>query len=173
MYVPKITLVSASTWLINLGSSFTVSGYFWSIASSIKSGTWCSFVLACLPHFAKQNHNWGSYKLECFFLSFFLLLLLLVFSQFDPKIWWWSSMVFWQYHEGVRAMWLAEKGGNVYRHPYDIGAYENLTTVRTLFSFFSCLKSLIIYFWQILKYLVLISRTPIFFFCYHFFIDKN
>ncbi|XP_050238112.1 probable protein S-acyltransferase 16 [Mercurialis annua] len=34
-----------------------------------------------------------------------------------------------EYHEGVRAMWLAEKGGDVYKHPYDIGAYENLTTV--------------------------------------------
>ncbi|XVF76656.1 hypothetical protein PTKIN_Ptkin13bG0284100 [Pterospermum kingtungense] len=34
-----------------------------------------------------------------------------------------------EYHEGVRAMWLAEKGGNVYKHPYDLGAYENLTTV--------------------------------------------
>ncbi|XP_050242552.1 probable protein S-acyltransferase 16 isoform X1 [Quercus robur] len=34
-----------------------------------------------------------------------------------------------EYHEGVRAMWLAEKGGNVYTHPYDLGAYENLTTV--------------------------------------------
>ncbi|XVF55256.1 hypothetical protein PTKIN_Ptkin06aG0022600 [Pterospermum kingtungense] len=36
-----------------------------------------------------------------------------------------------EYHEGVRAMWLAEKGGNVYKHPYDLGAYENLTTVIT------------------------------------------
>ncbi|KAL5549876.1 hypothetical protein UlMin_000052 [Ulmus minor] len=34
-----------------------------------------------------------------------------------------------EYHEGVRAMWLAEKGGNVYSHPYDLGAYENLTMV--------------------------------------------
>ncbi|XP_022747748.1 probable protein S-acyltransferase 16 isoform X3 [Durio zibethinus] len=34
-----------------------------------------------------------------------------------------------EYHEGVRAMWLAEKGGNVYNHPYDLGAYENLTMV--------------------------------------------
>ncbi|KAJ8423517.1 hypothetical protein Cgig2_024206 [Carnegiea gigantea] len=32
-----------------------------------------------------------------------------------------------EYYEGVRAMWLAEKGGEVYRHPYDLGAYENLT----------------------------------------------
>ncbi|KAL6987644.1 putative protein S-acyltransferase 16 [Sarracenia purpurea var. burkii] len=31
-----------------------------------------------------------------------------------------------EYHEGVRAMWLAEKGGDVYSHPYDLGAYENL-----------------------------------------------
>ncbi|XP_022767567.1 probable protein S-acyltransferase 16 isoform X4 [Durio zibethinus] len=34
-----------------------------------------------------------------------------------------------EYHEGVRAMWLAEKGGNVYKHPYDLGAYENITTI--------------------------------------------
>ncbi|KAF5747558.1 putative zinc finger protein [Tripterygium wilfordii] len=34
-----------------------------------------------------------------------------------------------EYHEGVRAMWLAEKGGNVWKHPYDIGVYENLTSV--------------------------------------------
>ncbi|KAJ7961397.1 S-acyltransferase [Quillaja saponaria] len=34
-----------------------------------------------------------------------------------------------EYHEGVRALWLAEKGGSVYSHPYDLGAYENLTTV--------------------------------------------
>ncbi|KAJ4972015.1 hypothetical protein NE237_005114 [Protea cynaroides] len=34
-----------------------------------------------------------------------------------------------EYHEGVRAMWLAEKVGNVYRHPYDIGPYENVTLV--------------------------------------------
>lgn len=35
-----------------------------------------------------------------------------------------------QYHEGVRAMWLAEKAGNIYRHPYDLGIYENLVSVR-------------------------------------------
>ncbi|KAL4031960.1 hypothetical protein IC575_010256 [Cucumis melo] len=34
-----------------------------------------------------------------------------------------------EYHEGVRAMWLAEKGGNVYSHPYDLGAFENLATI--------------------------------------------
>ncbi|XP_073261417.1 probable protein S-acyltransferase 16 isoform X3 [Populus alba] len=34
-----------------------------------------------------------------------------------------------EFHEGVRAMWLAEKEGHVYKHPYDVGAYENLTTV--------------------------------------------
>ncbi|KAK6943635.1 Palmitoyltransferase, DHHC domain, partial [Dillenia turbinata] len=36
-----------------------------------------------------------------------------------------------EHHEGVRAMWLAEKGGNVYSHPYDLGAYENLSSVRS------------------------------------------
>lgn len=32
-------------------------------------------------------------------------------------------------------MWLAEKGGQVYSHPYDLGAYENLTTVLFIFPF--------------------------------------
>lgn len=34
-----------------------------------------------------------------------------------------------EYHEGVRALWLAEKGGTVYKHPYDLGIFENLTSV--------------------------------------------
>jgi len=33
------------------------------------------------------------------------------------------------YHEGVRAMWLAEKAGNLYHHPYNLGVYENLVSV--------------------------------------------
>jgi hypothetical protein len=37
-----------------------------------------------------------------------------------------------QYHEGVRAMWLAEKGGDLYHHPYDLGVYENLVSVSRL-----------------------------------------
>ncbi|KAG8042926.1 hypothetical protein GUJ93_ZPchr0465g6475 [Zizania palustris] len=34
-----------------------------------------------------------------------------------------------EYHEGVRAMWLAQKGGNLYHHPYHLGVYENLISV--------------------------------------------
>lgn len=34
-----------------------------------------------------------------------------------------------EYHEGVRARWLAEKAGRVYRHPYDVGAFPNLVMV--------------------------------------------
>lgn len=33
-------------------------------------------------------------------------------------------------------MWLAEKVGNVYRHPYDLGVYENLVSVRIWLYFF-------------------------------------
>lgn len=41
-----------------------------------------------------------------------------------------------QYHEGVRAMWLAEKGGDDYSHPYDLGAYENLISVASNITLF-------------------------------------
>lgn len=33
-----------------------------------------------------------------------------------------------EYHEGVRAKWLAEKAGHRYRHPYDVGVFTNLVT---------------------------------------------
>ncbi|KZV26070.1 zinc finger family protein [Dorcoceras hygrometricum] len=39
-----------------------------------------------------------------------------------------DSLKILYYHEGVRAMWLAAKGGEIYLHPYDVGVYENLTT---------------------------------------------
>ncbi|KAJ3668950.1 hypothetical protein LUZ60_010900 [Juncus effusus] len=34
-----------------------------------------------------------------------------------------------EHHEGVRATWLAEKAGNIYRHPYNLGIYQNLITI--------------------------------------------
>jgi hypothetical protein len=44
-----------------------------------------------------------------------------------------------QYHEGVRARWLAEKAGQHYRHPYDVGVFTNLSMVGSI--------SLIFYYW--------------------------
>ncbi|KAH7553712.1 hypothetical protein JRO89_XS12G0046000 [Xanthoceras sorbifolium] len=43
-----------------------------------------------------------------------------------------------EYHEGVRAMWLAEKGGHIYKHPYDLGVYENLTMVSPMLILLKC-----------------------------------
>lgn len=34
-----------------------------------------------------------------------------------------------EYHEGVRTMWLDEKAGRVYHHPYDLGLFRNLVLV--------------------------------------------
>lgn len=34
-----------------------------------------------------------------------------------------------EYREAVRAMWLARKSGQKYRHPYDLGAYNNLIVI--------------------------------------------
>lgn len=34
-----------------------------------------------------------------------------------------------EYHEGVRAHWLAGKAGQIYRHPYDLGYFSNLLMV--------------------------------------------
>lgn len=38
-------------------------------------------------------------------------------------------------------MWLAEKGGQIYSHPYDLGAYENLTMVFFLSVLLSSVKN--------------------------------
>lgn len=34
-----------------------------------------------------------------------------------------------EYRGAVRAMWLARKSGQKYHHPYDLGAYKNLTSI--------------------------------------------
>ncbi|XP_027934672.1 probable protein S-acyltransferase 15 isoform X2 [Vigna unguiculata] len=34
-----------------------------------------------------------------------------------------------EYHEGNRAKWLAMKSGQSYRHPFNIGAYRNITSI--------------------------------------------
>ncbi|GAQ87048.1 hypothetical protein KFL_003280020 [Klebsormidium nitens] len=34
-----------------------------------------------------------------------------------------------EYHEGVRARWLAKKKGQLYKHPYDLGIVRNLITI--------------------------------------------
>ncbi|KAL2614108.1 hypothetical protein R1flu_025800 [Riccia fluitans] len=34
-----------------------------------------------------------------------------------------------EYHEGVRAKWLAEKAGHHYRHPYDLGIVKNIVSL--------------------------------------------
>ncbi|CAI9098258.1 OLC1v1034876C1 [Oldenlandia corymbosa var. corymbosa] len=74
---------------------------------------------------------------ESFFRTFYVIsgLLLLPLSIALSFFWSWHVYLVLQnkttieYHEGVRAMWLAEKGGFLYSHPYNLGAYENLISV--------------------------------------------
>ncbi|XP_052730924.1 probable protein S-acyltransferase 15 isoform X2 [Vigna angularis] len=40
-----------------------------------------------------------------------------------------SSLKIFYYHEGNRAKWLAMKSGQSYRHPFNIGAYRNITSI--------------------------------------------
>ncbi|KAG7032983.1 putative protein S-acyltransferase 15, partial [Cucurbita argyrosperma subsp. argyrosperma] len=34
-----------------------------------------------------------------------------------------------EYYEGIRAAWLARKSGQSYQHPFDVGAYKNMTLI--------------------------------------------
>lgn len=52
-----------------------------------------------------------------------------LFDSFECGLSIWGRSLCWQYHEGVRAKWLAEKAGHRYRHPYNVGVYTNLVTV--------------------------------------------
>ncbi|KAH1139293.1 hypothetical protein AAZX31_10G197100 [Glycine max] len=42
-----------------------------------------------------------------------------------------------EYYEGKRAKWLAMKSGQSYRHPFNIGAYKNITLVSPYFVVFA------------------------------------
>ncbi|KAI3983278.1 hypothetical protein MKX01_013345 [Papaver californicum] len=39
-----------------------------------------------------------------------------------------QNMTTIEYHEGIRASWLAKKSGQNYRHPYNLGLYKNITS---------------------------------------------
>lgn len=129
---------------------YLFSDHFWVIAVSLVCGTECAFRLAYLPHFAKQDHDWGYLditklsiillwsvekfipRLIAMYLGINFIMVQLfgcnLIEKSAPLIHWYLYL-FLQYHEGVRAMWLAEKGGQIYSHPYDLGAYQNLSTV--------------------------------------------
>ncbi|KDP30472.1 hypothetical protein JCGZ_16151 [Jatropha curcas] len=40
-----------------------------------------------------------------------------------------NNMTTIEYHEGIRAAWLARKSGQSYRHPFDISVYKNITLI--------------------------------------------
>jgi hypothetical protein len=68
---------------LNSAHHFTIAGHFWAVASSVKCGTWCSFGLACVPNFAKQNHYRGYWKLINYcFITFLIPDLFLNFYGF-------------------------------------------------------------------------------------------
>ncbi|RWW46249.1 hypothetical protein BHE74_00047831, partial [Ensete ventricosum] len=93
----------------------------WDSATPLNYCINCPFGLAYLPHPTKQDHNRGL-VLNKYRLSISCL------TTVNNSLYYFCAL---QYHEGVKAMWLAEKVGNVYRHPYDLGIYENLKWVRT------------------------------------------
>lgn len=79
-----------------------------------------------------EEEEMGSYLRTIYVISAFLLIPLSI--ALGVLLGWHIYLILQnkttiEYHEGVRAMWLAEKGGQVYKHPYDIGAYENLTLI--------------------------------------------
>ncbi|THU72994.1 hypothetical protein C4D60_Mb04t18120 [Musa balbisiana] len=78
-----------------------------------------------------QEHNAGSFNISyiiCGILLLPLTIALIVLLGWHIYLILQNKTTI-EYHEGVKAMWLAEKVGNVYRHPYDLGIYENLMWV--------------------------------------------
>ncbi|CAL9086075.1 unnamed protein product [Musa textilis] len=78
-----------------------------------------------------QEHNAGSFNISyiiCGILLLPLTIALIVLLGWHIYLILQNKTTI-EYHEGVKAMWLAEKVGNVYRHPYDLGIYENLMGV--------------------------------------------
>lgn len=69
-----------------------------------------------------------------------------------------------QYQEGVRAMCVAEKGGYVYSHPYDLGAYENLTSVGHYSSCFLSSSVSSPFFHDNLQFFFFYKKSLVFFF---------
>ncbi|KAG0487817.1 hypothetical protein HPP92_006628 [Vanilla planifolia] len=78
-----------------------------------------------------QIHNGGSVKIShiiCGLVVFPLCLALGVLLVWHIYLILQNKTTI-EHYEGVRATWIAKKAGNNYKHPYDLGIYENLISV--------------------------------------------
>jgi hypothetical protein len=110
-------------WLVQL---FTIADNLCSSPLPFNTGIGCFIRMAYIPHLTKQNNYRG--------MSFIKWIYYTEFIRWTESI---ILILDLQYHEGVRATWLAEKAGNIYRHPYNLGAFENLVSV-TFFFYLHC-----------------------------------
>ncbi len=107
---------------------------------SVGSPGDCGFAasMACISPAAQQDHHRGAPSSDlclsiCSCLAYFSGFLLGNCRCFSDLLMGLENL---QYHEGVRARWLAEKAGQHYRHPYDVGVFTNLSMVGSISLFF-------------------------------------
>ncbi|XP_020229668.1 probable protein S-acyltransferase 15 isoform X1 [Cajanus cajan] len=84
-----------------------------------------------------NQQDWDSIKgnssLRIFYVTYGVVLLILTITLLTLFGWHvyliLHNMTTIEYHEGNRAKWLAMKSGQSYRHPYNVGAYKNITLI--------------------------------------------
>ncbi|KAI9118816.1 hypothetical protein K1719_010261 [Acacia pycnantha] len=97
------------------------------IASIHSTAIFISFVL---------QKDWDSLKgrsLKIYYVACGLILISLVTTLLTLLGWHiyivLHNMTTIEYYEGKRAQWLARKSGQSYRHPFNMGAYKNITLI--------------------------------------------
>ncbi|XP_028783009.1 probable protein S-acyltransferase 15 isoform X2 [Neltuma alba] len=110
--------------------AFFVLALYATIASIHSTAIYISFVL---------QKDWDSLKgrsLKIYYVPCGLILITLTVTLLTLLGWHiylvLHNMTTIEYYEGKRAQWLARKSGQSYRHPFNIGAYKNITLVMLI-----------------------------------------
>ncbi|KAL2324828.1 hypothetical protein Fmac_023886 [Flemingia macrophylla] len=120
-------------WINNCVGYWNYKAFFVFVLYATIASIYSMVIFICSVHHQDWDSIKGSSPLWIFYVTYGLLLFILTITLLTLVGWHvyliLHNMTTIEYHEGNRAKWLAMKSGQSYRHPYNMGAYKNITLI--------------------------------------------